>query len=108
MKSYEFALKLPSEDQYFAEALIKQFCEKNFLRIKYYRQASHPLLREVKVLGNQNRIKALEKFLHDISLDEFVIEDFKEANRIAWEKLKSKYSPEIKAKFEKDNNITLP
>ena len=100
---YYFVLKLTENEHDAVEYVIKEFCEKNFMQMKYYRKLKtghRPMIREVKVMGNRRRIAEFKKFLVDNYIQDFVIDNYWEDEKKAVKEFLAKHTPEEVKKIE--------
>jgi hypothetical protein len=94
---YYFVLKLTENEHDAVSYIINEFCEKNFMDMKYYRKLKighRPMIREVKVMGNRRRVADFKKFLVDNFIQDFVIENYWEEEKKAKKEFLAKHTTE--------------
>lgn len=94
---YYFVLKLTENEHDAVSYIINEFCEKNFMKMKYYRKLKtghRPMIRECKVMGNRKRIFEFKKFLVDNYIQDNVIENYWEEEKQAIKKFLANHTPE--------------
>lgn len=107
---YYFVLKLTENEHDAVSYVINEFCEKNFMTMKYYRKLKtghRPMIREVKVMGNRRRIAQFKQFLVDNYIQDFVIDNYWEEEKRAIKEFVAKHTPEEIAVIENKWGIKL-
>jgi hypothetical protein len=99
-----FVLFLTESEHSFVESDIKEYCDKNDLQLKYYREFKYghiPMYREVKIVGRN--INKFKKFLKDKMITDSIIPIPKSA-RISPEEGKRRWNL-IKEQYKESNPI---